>query len=119
MTICYTIFNKSFLQCPPRIKRFLFRLFKYDFEFQYTPGGDTLSRALLANDFECPDKEIIHYVSTVINLIPISERKRSEIQAETNCDSILKKVVEYLKNGWPQKRDVDREVAAFYPYCLS
>ena len=81
-----SIFSKSLSQCPPRIRRFLLSLQRYEFDFEYIPGralvvADILSRAAL-HEMVCKmqDCDIVHYVSTIVNNLPISEKKLAEMQ---------------------------------------
>ena len=74
-----SIFNKSIVDSPPRIQRFLFKLQKYDFEFEYAPGktmlvADALSRAQLPDsNQEVQEDEIVYQIHHVMDKLPISE----------------------------------------------
>ena len=117
-----TILSKTITECPPRIQRFFLRLQKYDFSFEYSPGktmvvADALSRAYLKDnepEIELPD--LIHYIQTVINHIPISKKKLQQLQEETAKDAILQKLKFYTREGWPTKKDVDKNIMPFFKH---
>ena len=106
-----SIFNKSITQCPPRIQRFFMKLQKYDFDLEYAPGktmvvSDALSRAYLKSHSspELEESDIIHHVHSVIDSLPISTARLTQLQNETASDSILQQLKQFTLNGWPQRK---------------
>ena len=92
-----TIFSRSITSCPPRIQRFFLRLQKYSFVLEYSPGrtmkvADTLSRAYTPigeNKSEIDEAEMMHYVHSVIQTLPISDAMLQRLQSETARDTTL------------------------------
>ena len=69
--------------------------------------ADTLSRAAVENtDAEIPEDEMDFYVNSVISSLPISEKKMDQFRSETEKDSTMKKVKEYVTNGWSEDDDM-------------
>ena len=89
------IFSKSITKCPPRIQRFFLRLQRYDFTLEYSPGKtmkvvDALSRASLEdNNPEITSPDIQYHVYSIINALPISDKKLRKLQTETTKDDTL------------------------------
>ena len=113
------VFSKSIVQCPPRIQRFFLRLKKYDFTFEYAPGktmkvADALSRASLNSKPEIDPKKMAHHVHSVINTLPISESRLSQLQRETRIDPDLQILKQCTINGWPSKAEINNTVKPFY-----
>ena len=75
-----SIFNKSIINAPPRIQRFLFHLQKYNFTFEFSPGkymvvADALSRVQSQDCCpEIPEKDVIHHIHSIISSLPISDK---------------------------------------------
>ena len=111
-----SIFNKSISQCPPRIQRFFMKLQKYDFDLEYSPGKtmvvfDALSRAHLESysSPELKESDLIHHVHSVIDSLPISTARLTQLQKETASDPIFK------ITGWPQqKQQIPPAVKPYY-----
>ena len=113
------VFSKSIVQCPPRIQRFFLRLQKYDFSFEYAPGktmkvADALSRASLPGKPEIAPEDIAHHVHSIINQLPVSQSKLSQLQRETAIDPVLQTLKQYTVNGWPSDDIIDMSVKPFY-----
>ena len=107
-----TIFSRSITSCPHRIQQFFLHLQKYSFVLEYSPGrtikvADTLSRAYTSveeSQSELDEAEMLHYVHSVIQTLPISDAMLQRLQSETAHDTILQKCKEYTIKGWPSKR---------------
>ena len=119
-----TIFSRSITSCPPRIQRFFLRLQKYSFVLEYSPGrtmkvADTLSRAYTSageSQSEIDEAEMLHYVHSVIQTLPISDAMLQRLQSETARDTTLQKLKEYTIKGWPSKTDVDPLLTPYYQH---
>ena len=87
-----SIFKRSILKAPPRIKRFLLRLQRYDFEMHYIQEQlltvpDTLSRASLNDSSpEIGGTEIKCYVHSIESSYLISDYRLQQFQHETKTD---------------------------------
>ena len=75
---------------------------KYDFRVDYIPGkdmivADALSRAQLSDVTpELTESEIKSYIHSIISNKPISDRKLEGIKKETEQDTALKMVTNYI-----------------------
>ncbi|CAC5426704.1 unnamed protein product [Mytilus coruscus] len=101
-----SIMKKPLHAAPKRLQRMLLRLRKYDIILQYRPGkemylADTLSRAYLK---ETSDTSITTDETESINMIdelPISEERISELQEHTKNDLQMQELKEVIQEGWP------------------
>ena len=106
-----SIFNKPISKAPPRIQRFLLRLYRYDFTLNYTPGkimvvSDALSGAYLKDQKpEISDAEMNYMIHSVISSLPISDEKLKQFQTETSKDETLRTLHKYVMNGWPKNKN--------------
>ncbi len=95
----------------------LLRLQKYDIELKFTPGtdipiADALSRANLPTTSKSTLDYQVHLL--MINL-PVSENKLQEIRTATAKNQVLKKVKEFILNGWPDsKKEIPGEVVPYF-----
>ena len=78
------------------------KLQKYDFDLEYSPGktmvvSDALSRAYVESHSspELEESDIIHHVHSVIDSLPISTARLTQLQKETASDSILQQVKQF------------------------
>ncbi|KAG1928056.1 gag-pol fusion protein [Pimephales promelas] len=102
------IIKKNVNQMSPRIQRLMMRLQRYDFELVYTPGkyivlADALSRAPLtskSSDASFTEDDVNTHVNLVVESLPVSDRKRKQIDEETAKDPVLQAVIQNLNNVW-------------------
>lgn len=100
-----SIFKKDINKVSARLQRMLLKLLKYDLTVEYVPGkslyiADTLSRLYLKE--ETPeDPEMAFVVHNLVNLVPMSQDEKKNIQNWTKEDNILKFVLEFQKTNWP------------------
>ena len=116
-----SIFNKPVSKAPPRIQRFLLRLYRYDFTLNYTPGknmvvSDALSRAYLKDQKpEIADAKMNYMIHSVISSLPISDEKLKQFQTETSKDETLRTLHKYVVNGWPKnKNDINPTTMPYF-----
>ena len=117
-----SIFNKSISQCPPRIQRFFLKLQKYDFDLEYAPGktmvvSDALSRAYLKDRSspELEESDLIHHVHSILDSLPISTARLTQLQKETASDPVLQQLKQFTLTGWPQrKQQIPPAVKPYY-----
>jgi transposase InsO family protein len=93
---------------PPRIQRFRIRLRRFYFNVEYVPGhemgtADTLSRFPLLAQPELVDSSDIveHYVSYVVDTLPLTDVMISKVRAALALDGDLQSVIKYANDGWP------------------
>ena len=102
--------SKLLDELPPRILRFRLRLMKYKYTIFHVPGkkiatADTLSRAPLhtgAPGEKSLEEDAEAYVHFVIDSLPVTEKRLLEIKEHLEQDEVLRKVMEYCQNGWPE-----------------
>ena len=102
-----SIFKKSLHKASPRLQRMLLKLQKYDLSIGYTKGkdlyiADTLSRAYLTASSDDTDHEDIELaVHTMIQNLPVSDAKLTQLQSATESDEQLQQLSTMIRNGWP------------------
>ncbi|CAC5389163.1 unnamed protein product [Mytilus coruscus] len=115
-----SIMKKPLHAAPKRLQRMLLRLQKYDIILQYRPRkemylADTLSRAYLK---ETSDTSITTDEIESINMIdelPISEERISELQEHTKNDLQMQELKEVIQEGWPiNKWNVPSSVSIYF-----
>ena len=117
-----SIFNKSISQCPPRVQRFFMQLQKYDFDLECAPGktmvvSDALSRAYLKDRSspELEESDLIHHVHSILDSLPISTARLTQLQKETASDPVLQQLKQFTLTGWPQrKQQIPPAVKPYY-----
>ena len=79
---------------------------------------DALSRASLSDcDPEIPEEESDHYVHTVMGSLAISSKQLQQFQSETESDSKLMRLTDYIRNGWPnQRKEVEPNIRPFFTH---
>ena len=88
------------------------KLQKYDFDLEYALGktmvvSDTLSHAFINSNSspELDESDIIHHVHSVIDSLPISTARLTQLQDETASDSVLQQLKQFtLWQAGPNKR---------------
>ena len=92
------------------MKDFLLRLQPYRFTFKFVPGkdilvADTLSRAfIIDSSLGISEDELNCFVHVINDHDTISKSKLSQFAVETSKDPVLKKLKDYVLNGWPNNR---------------
>ena len=102
-------------ELPVRIQRFRMRLMRFDFAIAHFPGklmytADSLSRS----PQECKGQEskswndlhdeVEAYVNAVLVTLPALDQRLDEIRSELKNDDMLKTVMQYVQNGWPEEK---------------
>ena len=78
---------------------------------------DALSRASLEdNNPEITSPDIQYHVYSIINALPISDKKLRKLQTETTKDDTLQKLKKYVLEGWPPKKKIDVAIAPYSSY---
>ena len=80
---------------------------KYDLSIKYVKGrdlhvADTLSQVYLTNpDDFTQSRDLEFTINAMIENLPISDEKKSELQAATVDDHQLQQLLTLMKSGWP------------------
>ena len=104
-----SILKKPLIKAPLRLQRMLLRLQKYNFELKFKPGkelivADMLSRAYLPDSESSTENEIEQYVHAIIENMPVSDEKLSEIKEQTLHDTDLQELQQVIMRGWPNNK---------------
>ena len=80
---------------------------------------DALSRLFPANapagESE-PHIELEIDIATVDFAMHMSTRRLNQFRDETMRDPILKQIGTFIREGWPEQREMPREVLPYYPF---
>lgn len=99
-----------------KLQRMKLKLLNYDIILEHAPGktiqlADYLSRYMIKSDENEEDKSLTESILT----INVSDERKMELQRETEEDEILKKIMEYCRNGWPNnKSNCPVEIRYYY-----
>lgn len=105
-----TLLKKGIHEIPStRLQRLKLKLLKYNIEFKYLKGklmhvADLLSRSFL-EETDSDDTymyEVVHCVG-LSSYLQCSEEQKQELITETLKDEELLKLLDFIKNGWPEK----------------
>ena len=108
---------------PPRVLRFRLRLDRFSYDITHVPGkelytADTLSRAPLsdqpsADSIALQDLAELCVIAAVSNL-PASNPRLETYRKAQSRDPICQKILKYCHEGWPDKREIDPPVGAYW-----
>ncbi|XP_061722555.1 uncharacterized protein K02A2.6-like isoform X1 [Cydia pomonella] len=96
-----------------RMQRWALLLMAYDFDIQYVDSAgncaDALSRLPIGQSKEAdpPEQSYLHFASDALFL------DCNEIRLKTAKDPLLGRVVNYIKNGWPDSAEI-REMQPYF-----
>ena len=113
------ILKKPLNQAPRRIQALLMRLYRYDVTFEYVPGNkliiaDTLSRAFVETDEL--DQFSNQRIMTVYDMLEdLPDARCEEIRQATVNDPLLQRLINIIKDGWPDnKYDLPEELRPYF-----
>ncbi|KAK9751699.1 hypothetical protein QE152_g4840 [Popillia japonica] len=106
------IFEKDLSKIPSRLQRMILKLMKYNLEVKYLPA-DALSRAYLKDPVK-DDKELENVVHIIEKNLATTEARKIKLAESTRSDEVLKKVLYFHKNGWPEKKENIQEEISHY-----
>ena len=121
-----SIFQKEIAKQPARIQRMMFNLQSYpDMSLKYTPGSklyiaDTLSRCTYKDSYRTNAEDeglegIDYMVHMVTGHLPVSEEKLQLFAEETEKDERLKKLKQYIEEGWPSDyKSLPKDLGAYW-----
>ncbi|KAJ8333874.1 hypothetical protein SKAU_G00411930 [Synaphobranchus kaupii] len=101
------IMRKPLAAAPPRLRRMILQLQRYDITIAHNPGkdipvADTRSR----KPIECRDESLSEgmdsQIHTVVSNVAVSDRKMAEIRAATAQDEQLSVLRQVILSGWPE-----------------
>ena len=103
------ILKKPLAAAPPRLQRMILQLQKYDIHILHRPGkeipvADTLSRKSIEYQDRALQEGMEAQVHTVLNSLPVSDTRLTEIKHETAQDAQLAALRRATLTGWPDTR---------------
>ena len=113
--------TKNLDSLPPRILRFRLRMDRFDYHITHVPGkelytADTLSRAPLLN--ETSDSKLQEEANLLMEMcishLPASPKRLDEYGKAQGADHVCSTIVNYCRNGWPDKRATDAALRPFW-----
>ena len=102
-----SVVKKALHKTSPCLQRMLLKLQKYNLIINYVKGkdlhvADALSRAHLSvTTAEIDSEEIELPVHTIVQNLPVSDTKRTQLLNATENDEQLQQLSRLIKNGWP------------------
>ncbi len=79
--------------------------------------SDALSRAYLKDRSspELEESDLIHHVHSILDSLPISTARLTQLQKETASDPVLQQLKQFTLTGWPQrKQQIPPAVKPYY-----
>ncbi|XP_060769073.1 uncharacterized protein K02A2.6-like [Neoarius graeffei] len=103
------ILQKPLAAAPPRLKRMIIQLQKYDIHITHHPGKDIpVADTLSQKSIEHHDRSLMDsmeaQVHTLMSTVPVSDSKLLEIKDATAQDPQLTALKKATQNGWPDDR---------------
>ena len=113
--------TKDLDNLPPRVLRFLLRLARFDYTISHVPGkalytADTLSQAPLESSEtdSSPQGEAELLLEMCLSNLPANKERLDEYRASQSTDPVCSLVINYCRNGWPAKQDVDGIIKPYW-----
>ena len=113
--------TKDLDNLPPRVLRFRLRLARFDYTISHVPGkalytADTLSRALLESSEtdSSPQGEAELLLEMCLSNLPANKERLDEYRASQSTDPVCSLVINYYRNGWPAKQNVDGIIKPYW-----
>lgn len=116
---------KPLSELTPRLQRLRMRLMRFSYEIEHVAGKslmspDTLSRAPLPT--QTPDRDVLtdneveFYARAVIADLPVSDVVMAAVREAQTNDPMAQTVLQCVREGWPQPRDVPAILAPFFKH---
>ena len=102
-----SIVQKPLYKVSPRLQRMLLKLQNYDLSIKYVKGkdlhvADALSHAYLTNPDDCTQSKDLEFaIHVMIENLPVSKEKKSQLQTATTHDHQLQQLLSLMRTGWP------------------
>lgn len=112
-----SIFNRDLSKVyATRLQRMRLTLFKYSIKIEFVAGKYLHIADLLSRNFDSTEPIITDEdFNEVVHSINISEKRKSLIQIASLNDTILGKVIENCKRGWPSdKSKIPENILLYY-----
>ena len=109
---------------PARVQRFRLRLMKFNYNIYHVPGkqlsiADALSRPPVSQaDIKISDlaQQAELYLIEILQNVPASEKRLNEIRTHLEEDDVCAQVMQYCRNGWPDRSQLKGSVKLYCPF---
>ncbi|UYV65862.1 K02A2.6-like [Cordylochernes scorpioides] len=112
--------TKELSSLTPRLQRFRMRMMRFGFEIVHIPGkelldADALSRQpLLTTEGGENERPTSAHINAVLACITDKDEMLTKIFEAQQEDTTLKAVVNYLKQGWPDKKNMSQPLLSYW-----
>ncbi|UYV67699.1 K02A2.6-like [Cordylochernes scorpioides] len=112
--------TKELSSLTPRLQRFRMRMMRFGFEIVHIPGkelldADALSRQpLLTIEGGENERPTSAHINAVLSCITDKDEMLTKIFEAQQEDTTLKAVVNYLEQGWPDKKKMSQALLSYW-----
>ncbi|UYV69132.1 K02A2.6-like [Cordylochernes scorpioides] len=112
--------TKELSSLTPRLQRFRMRMMRFGFEIVHIPGkelldADALSRQpLLTTEGGENERQTSAHINAVLSSITDKDEMLTKIFEAQQEDTTLKAVVNYLEQGWPDKKKMSQALLSYW-----
>ncbi|UYV82874.1 K02A2.6-like, partial [Cordylochernes scorpioides] len=112
--------TKELSSLTPRLQLFRMRMMRFGFEIVHIPGkelldADALSRQpLLTTEGGEDERPISAHINAVLSSITDKDEMLTKIFEAQQEDTTLKAVVNYLEQGWPDKKKMSQALLSYW-----
>ncbi|UYV65997.1 K02A2.6-like [Cordylochernes scorpioides] len=112
--------TKELSSQTPRLQRFRMRMMRFGFEIVHIPGkelldADALSRQpLLTTEGGENERQTSAHINAVLSSIADKDEMLTKIFEAQQEDTTLKAVVNYLEQGWPDKKKMSQALLSYW-----
>ncbi|UYV67706.1 K02A2.6-like, partial [Cordylochernes scorpioides] len=112
--------TKELSSLTPRLQRFRMRMMRFGFEIVHIPGkelldADALSRQpLLTTEGGENERQTSAHINAVLSSITDKDEMLTKIFEAQQEDTTLKAVVNYLEQGWPDKKKMSLALLSYW-----
>ncbi|UYV77733.1 K02A2.6-like [Cordylochernes scorpioides] len=112
--------TKELSSLTPRLQRFRMRMMRFGFEIVHIPGkelldADALSRQPLLTTEGGEDERLTSaHINAVLSCITDKDEMLTRIFVAQQEDTTLKAVVNYLEQGWPDKKKISQALLSYW-----
>ncbi|UYV65612.1 K02A2.6-like [Cordylochernes scorpioides] len=112
--------TKELSSLTPRLQRFRMRMMRFGFEIVHIPGkelldADALSRQpLLTTEGGENERPTSAHINAVLSCITDKDEMLTKIFEAQQEDTTLKAVVNYLEQGWPNKKKMPQALLSYW-----
>ncbi|UYV77931.1 K02A2.6-like [Cordylochernes scorpioides] len=112
--------TKELSSLTPRLQRFRMRMMRFGFEIVHIPGkelldADALSRQpLLTTEGGEDERPTSAHINAVLSSITDKDEMLTKIFEAQQEDTTLKAVVNYLEQGWPDKKKMSQTLLSYW-----